>query len=49
MRNTMGRVQFSPYTSVILNFNAASLVYLKIDRSTHSVSIISMDSPVDKN
>ena len=42
MRNAMGRVQFCPHKSAILNFNMASLVYLKIDRSRHSISIISM-------
>ena len=42
MRNTMGRVKFCPYKSAILKFNVASLVYLKIDRGMHTISIISM-------
>ena len=41
VRNTMGRVQFCPYKSAILNFYVASLAYLKMDRSTHFISIIS--------
>ena len=37
MRNAMGRVQFCPYKSAILNFNVASLLYLKIDRSALNI------------
>ena len=39
VRNTMGRVQFCPYKSAVLNFNMA--FHFKMDRSTHSISILS--------
>ena len=46
MRVTVGQsgaTLICPYKSAILNFNVASFVYLKIDRSAHSISFISMD------